>query len=287
MRWLKILSMSVAAGVLLGFVAACFGVWAWQAHLVFYPRAEVETTPGAFGAKFEEVSIPVITPSGTPESLDGWWIPAEPDAKALIYLHGNGDNIGANAAHAVRLHSLGLAVLIFDYRGYGRSTGGFPSETKVYADAETAWKYLVEKRGFRPEHIFIYGHSLGGAVAIELAMHHPGAAGLIVESSLTSIADMGRRLPMFRWLPVDLLVRERFRSISKVGSLKIPVLFLHGTSDRTVPSQMSQQLYAAAPEPKQLVLVPGGHHADCATVGGSLYMDAVRGFVAQTPVLRP
>ncbi len=287
MRRLKILAMAATAVVLLGFVAACVGVWAWQAHLVFYPRAEVVSTPEAFGASFEEVSIPVASATGKAATLDGWWIPAERGTKALLYLHGNGDNIGANAEHAVRLHSLGLSALTFDYRGYGRSTGGFPSEAKVYADAETAWKYLVEQRGFRPDHIFVYGHSLGGAVAIELGTHHPDAAGLIVESSLTSVADMGRQLPMFRFLPLGLLVRERFQSISKVGSLKTSVLFLHGTSDQTVPYQMSQQLYAAARQPKQLVLIPGGHHADCAAVGGALYMDAVRGFVTRVPGMQP
>ena len=279
--------MTATAAVFLGFVAACVGVWAWQSHFIFCPRAEVVTTPESFAAGFEEASIPIASATDKPATLDGWWIPAEPGAKALLYLHGNGDNIGANAEHAVRLHSLGLSVLILDYRGYGRSTGGFPSEAKVYADAETAWKYLVEQRGFRPDHIFIYGHSLGGAVAIELATHHPDAAGLIVESSFTSIADMGRQLPMFRFLPLALLVRERFQSISKVGSLKTPVLFLHGTSDQTVPYQMSQQLYAAAREPKQLVLIPGGHHADCATVGGALYTDAVQGFVTGAPRARP
>ena len=287
MRWVKILAMTATAAVLLGFVAACVGVWAWQSHFIFYPRAEVVTTPESFGTAFEEVDIPVASATGKTATLDGWWIPAAPGAKALLYLHGNGDNIGANAEHAVRLHSLGLSVLTFDYRGYGRSTGGFPAEAKVYADAETAWKYLVEQRGFRPDQVFIYGHSLGGAVAIELGTHHPGAAGLIVESSITSIVDMGRRVPMFRLLPLELLVRERFQSISKVGSLKMPALFLHGTNDQTVPYQMSQQLYAAAPERKQLVLIPGGHHADCAAVGGALYMDTVRAFVMGAPPVRP
>jgi fermentation-respiration switch protein FrsA (DUF1100 family) len=278
------LAMATTAAFLLGYLVAAFCLWKWQARLIFAPRTEIDATPESYGASFEEVWVPIPGSSGEAEKLNGWWMgAAQRNPKALLYLHGNGDNISANAAHAVRLHSLGLSVLLFDYRGYGRSGGGFPSEATVYADAETAWQYLVEQRRLSPNHIFIYGHSLGGAVAIELARRHPEAAGLIVESSFTSMADMARRLGVFRIFPLGVLLHQRFENISKVRSLRIPVLFLHGTSDRTVPFQMSQQLFSAAPEPKQLLLIPGGHHADCATVSRILYLTTMQAFVSPVP----
>ena len=279
MRLLKRLAMGTLVTAVAAYLVACFCLWRWQTRLIFYPSAAVSETPADFGAWFELVRIATAGSDGQGR-LDGWWIPAEqPDAAVVLYLHGNGDNIGANAAHSVRLRSLGLSVLLFDYRGYGRSSEGFPSEALVYQDSEDAWNYLVREYHVRPRQIFIYGHSLGGAIAIELAIHHPDAAGLIVESSFTSATDMARRLGVFRFFPLEMLVHERFQSISKVGSLKLPVIFLHGTSDLTVPSSMSQKLFAAAPEPRQLVLIPGGHHIDSAVVGGPLYFDPLRTFV--------
>ena len=277
MRLLKRLAMGIFVVAVAAYLLAGLCLWRWQNHLVFYPSATVTETPADFGAKFDPVSISVAAEGGR---LDGWWIPAElPDAPVLLYLHGNGDNVGANAAQSVRLRSLGLSVLLFDYRGYGHSSGPFPTEVQVYEDSEAAWNYLVHERAVNPSRIFIYGHSLAGAIAIELANHHPEAAGLIVESSFTSATDMARRLGLFRLFPLGILVHERFNSIAKVGYLKMPVIFLHGTSDLTVPSAMSERLFAAAPEPKQLVLIPGGHHIDSAVVGGLSYFGPLRTFL--------
>lgn len=213
--------------------------------------------------------------------MHGWWIPAaQPDANVLLYLHGNGINIGANVTHAHRFHQLGFSVLLMDYRGYGRSEGGSPTEARVYQDAAAAWNYLV-KQQIKPSQIFLYGHSLGGAIAIDLAVQHPDAAGLIVEGSFTSIRKIVEHQNSFWMFPVDLILTQRFDSISKVRSLLVPVLFIHGTSDWQVPAAMSQQLYAAAPEPKQLVLIPGAGHNDVAEVAGSQYLQAVQRFVQQ------
>jgi alpha-beta hydrolase superfamily lysophospholipase len=121
------------------------------------------------------------------ERIHVWWIAAQPDAKVLLYLHGNGINMGAAVANAHQFHQLGFSVLLIDYRGYGRSEGSFPTETRVYQDAVTAWDYLVKQRQIQPSQIFLFGHSLGGAIAIDLAVQHPDAAGLIVESSFTSM----------------------------------------------------------------------------------------------------
>lgn len=177
-----------------------------------------------------------------------------------MYLHGNGLNIGANINQSYRFRQLGFSVLLIDYRGYGSSEGGFPNESQVYEDAETAYNYLVKQRQLSPIQILLYGHSLGGAVAIELAIKHPEAAGLIVQSSFTSMADMVENNALTRIFPVRLLLTQRFNSIAKVKLLRMPVLFVHGTADPFIPAIMSKKLYAACAEPKQLLLVSNAKH---------------------------
>ena len=199
----------------------------------------------------------------------------------MLYLHGNGINIGANVAHANRFHRLGFSVLLPDYRGYGRSEGRFPTEAALYQDASVAWDYLVQERKIQPRQIFLYGHSLGGAVAIDLAVKHPDAAGLIVESSFTSIRDIVDYQSIYRIFPIDLILNQRFDSIRKVRSLALPVLFIHGTADLRVPATMSQQLYEAAPEPKQLILIPNAGHNNTAETAGDKYFQLMQKFVQQ------
>ena len=264
----------------LGYGAVCIFLFFQQSRLIFFPSAIVETTPESFNLRYEEVWLPVPVASGKVERIHGWWIRAnQSDAKVILYLHGNGINIGANVTHANRFHQLGFSVLLIDYRGYGRSEGGFPNEQRVYQDAATAWNYLVHQRQISPNKIFIFGHSLGGAIAIDLALQHPDAGGLIVESSFTSIRQVIAYRNIFSMFPVDLILTQRFESMKKVPNLKVPVLFIHGTADVTVPAFMSQDLYAAAPEPKKLLLVPGARHNDVAEIAQSLYLQTVQSFV--------
>ncbi len=200
--------------------------------------------------------------------------------RVVLYLHGNGSNVGANVEHANRFHGLGLSVFLIDYRGYGKSQGDFPSESRVYEDAEQAWDYLVQQRGINPHQIYIYGHSLGGAIAIDLAVRHPEAAGLIVEGSFTSVRAMvDYQKPQFGMFPIDFLLTQRFDSLAKVDRLQIPVLFIHGTADTVVPSQMGKKLFDAAPEPKQLYMVPDGGHNNAAQIGGAEYLRVVSKFL--------
>ncbi len=173
-------------------------------------------------------------------------------------------------------------MLLISYRGYGKSEGSFPTETQVYADAEAAWNYLVKQKGIRADDIFIYGHSLGGAVAINLAISHPEAKGMIVEASFTSIADMGRRSKLYHLLPLGLITHQRFDSIKKVNRLQVPVLYIHGTDDRKVPPEMSRELYQRTASFKQLIFISGGGHSNSALVGGDLYLQAVRKFIHST-----
>jgi pimeloyl-ACP methyl ester carboxylesterase len=167
-----------------------------------------------------------------------------------------------------------------DYRGYGRSSSNrFPSEARVYEDAEAAWQYLVHEKKIAPEDIIIYGHSLGGAVAIELASHHPQAAGLITESAFSSIEDMSAEDHIYSFFPIHLLLTQKFASLAKIPGIKMPVLFIHGTRDPIAPFYMSERLLQAAAGPKQLVLIEGAGHEDCALVGGEKYRNAVVSFL--------
>ena len=274
----RILVWVTSTGVLL-YLFFCAYMWVIQRQIVFEPTVQLQTTPERLGLKFEEARIP--SGSGVERGeLFSWWIPADhPDAPTVLYFHGNDRNIGHvhDVDIAYRMHGLGYNLLLAEYRGYGKSTGGEPSESKVYEDAEAAWNYLLNERAIAPRRIFIYGHSMGGAIAINLAIHHPEAAGLVTESTFTSMVDMGRR--DYSYLPVSLLLNQRFESLGKVAGLKIPVLFIHGTWDKRIPWQMSQNLFDQAPQPKYLKLIEGGEHSNSSRIAWLEYRDALSAFV--------
>ena len=259
--------------------ARVYNIWDTQRESIFEPAAALQTSPARLGAPFEELRIP--SGSGAERGdLHAWWIPAEQTgAPTVLYLHGNSRNISYNLENALRYRALGSNLLLVDYRGYGKSTGGKPSEAKVYEDAEAAWQYLVKQRGVKPQQLFIYGHSLGGAVAIDLALRHPEAAGLITESTFTSMQAMGEL--KYDFLPAGLLLNQRFESLQKITQLKVPLLLIHGTWDQKVPVGMAQQLFEAAPQPKTLVMIEGGEHSNNAAVGWVEYRDAVSAFAGQ------
>lgn len=265
--------------VLIVYGIACVLLVIFQGRLIFFPQPLIESTPEDYGAHYTQLSIPGADGS----SLYAWWIPAEdPAAPTLIYFHGNYGNVGANAEHGARLARTCCNVLLFDYRGYGRSSGPFPNESRMYADAESAWHYVVEQKKIAPARVILYGHSLGGAVAIEMAKRHPDAAGLITESTFTSIADRANSEPLYRLFPVRLLVYQRFDSIHKVPGIHLPMLLIAGTADTIIPDSMSRSLYAVATAPKQLLLIDGGGHDNSAMIGGAKYTGAVAQFVKST-----
>jgi fermentation-respiration switch protein FrsA (DUF1100 family) len=174
-------------------------------------------------------------------------------------------------------------LLAYDYRGFGESEG-MPSEAGVYADAEAAYRYLTDSLGVPPSRIVLFGHSLGTGVTIELA-RRVAAAGLIVEDAYTSVAERGQEV--FPLLPVKLIARSRFASIEKVGSLRLPKLFLHARNDRTIPIEHGRRVFAAASEPKQWVELDAGH-ADAYSAERARYYGAIGTFirrVAAPPVV--
>lgn len=273
------------AGLAIAYGTVCWYMWATQTRFIFFPVEEITRTPADIGLDYEDVWVESVEPG---VKLHGWWIPNERSDNAthrcrdrvLLYLHGNSDNIGTNANHSGRFYHLGFSVLVFDYRGYGQSNGEFPTEKKVYEDTDTIWDYLVNERGIAPEQIVVYGHSLGGAIAIELATKHPEISHLIIEGSFTSLRRMSDyRYPVLKILPVDLLLQHQFNSLEKVPHLKMPILFIHGQQDTGVPFFMSEELFAAAPEPKQLWLFPPGEHNTLASLAGEEYFKTVREFV--------
>ena len=229
-------------------------------------------TPADVGLQFAEVRVPVTDRS----SIAAWWLPpastaAEPST--VLYLHGNDGNLARELGRLRLLHDHGFAVFAIDYRGYGRSSGPFPSEARVYDDAVSAWNYLVGVQGIEPRRIVIYGHSLGAAVAAELALRRGAACTVVLESSFTSMRDMAHL--EYPWIPVDLLLDQHFDVLDKIGRLKVPIVLVHGSADREVPSMMSERLYAAAHAPKRLVLVDGGSHDDAIEKGVEAFRRAI------------
>ena len=286
-RRLKKLTMflsKVLIAIAIIYVLICLALWSNQRKMMFFPNAILRNTPADFGLAYEDVWLMPESESQNGQ-VHGWWIPNQFTGNranpVILFLHGNASNIGDMVSRAQTFHQWGVSTLLIDYRGYGRSSGPFPGEQQVYEDAEAAWQYLVE-RGVSADRIVIYGQSIGGAIAINLAANHPEAAGLVVESSFTSMREMVRVQKTLPLIPVNWLLTQRFESLEKVRSLQMPLLFIHGTADRVVPVGMSEQLYDAAPNEKTRVLIEGAGHNDSPLVNPDLYWNSIRTFIEQS-----
>jgi alpha-beta hydrolase superfamily lysophospholipase len=223
---------------------------------------------------------------GPTQSIHGWWWPANrKDAPAVLYLHGSRWNLTGQLFRIEQLHALGFSVLAIDYRGFGESRGPLPSESTVYEDARVAWERLKLLQP-DPARRLIYGHSLGGAVAVDLAAElgrarsgsQPAQArGLIVESTFTTLADVATAVTtQYTSLPVRWLLSQKFDSVDKIADIHMPLLIVHGTDDRFVPARFSEQLFAVAQQPKTLLLVPGASHNNSMRVGRQAYSEAIQ-----------
>ena len=247
-----------------------------QRKFIFFPSSFVQHPPAELGIVYEDIWLPV---KDSEDLVHGWWLPAKsPKIGTLLFLHGNGVNIGANLDRALVFQKLGFDTFLIDYRGYGKSGGDFPSEANVYEDVRVAWDYLVNSRKIKPQDIFVYGHSLGGAIAIDLATDTPQAAGLIIEGSFTSIRQMIQYKRIYEIFPINLLLHQRFNSIEKVKSLEMPLFFIHGELDRIVPAKMTLALYDAANAPKKLWLIPDAGHNNVVAVTGQTYDRKIKDF---------
>lgn len=261
----------------IAYLAICAALWAFQRRLIFFPQADLTLTPPNLGLAYEEVWISVGE-----GQIHGWWLPSDgPQGLTLLYLHGNGGNISTNLPKAAAFQSQGFSVLLIDYRGYGRSSGPFPSEARLYADARAAWDHLIQTRGLAPPEIVLFGHSVGAAVAIDLALAQPDAAALIAEGAFTDIKTLARSAG-YGWVPLDLLLTQRFENIEKVRRLQLPVLYIHGLDDTIVPPASAQTLYDLTSEPKHLWLLEGADHNNFLDAAGAdVYSQRIRHFLEE------
>lgn len=241
--------LRIAVGVYVGLMLILF---LFQSRLIYFPSRRIEGTPADVSLGYEEVRFQAE--DGV--KLHGWFVPAEDAAGAVVFCHGNGGNISHRLDTLEILHDLGVSTLIFDYRGYGLSEGK-PGEKGTYMDAEAARRWLIENNRAAPDKIVIMGRSLGGAVAAHLAKTHP-PAGLVVESSFTSVPDMAAR--MYWFFPVRLLSRFDYNTREHIEQVTCPVLVVHGADDEIVPFAHGQALYERANEPKQFLELSGGHN---------------------------
>lgn len=235
----------------------CLLLFLRQSRYVYYPDRSVDFTPADVGLEWEDLRIP--TEDG--ETLSAWFVPsgeeaAEAHSPVILLCHGNAGDIGDRVSLLRTFHDMGMAVLIFDYRGYGGSSGR-PSEAGTHHDAMAAWRYLVDSRGIPPRQIVLLGRSLGGAIATGLAAEITPAA-LIVESTFTSALDMARR--MFPYLPLRWICRFRYDTLNALKRVHCPVLVAHGPHDEMIPFEHGRRVFEAAPEPKCFVELTGGHN---------------------------
>ncbi|MCB9913560.1 MAG: alpha/beta hydrolase [Planctomycetes bacterium] len=256
-------------------LAACaLALSACQSRLIWLPGAPGGRTPRDAGLAYEELTL--TTPDG--ERLHAWFLPARGEPRgALLLSHGNAGTIEHRLDLARAFVDMDVAVLLYDYRGYGRSTGS-PSEEGTYVDARTAWRELVERRGFAPARVLLYGESLGGAVATQLATE-VDAAGLVLQDTFSSLADAAAY--HYPWLPVRLLLRVDYDSAAKIERIGAPLLVVHSPQDEVVPFAQGEALFAAAREPKELLVTSGGHN-DAGWLARPAGLARVRAFVERT-----
>jgi uncharacterized protein len=273
----RLLTLATLVLVALGAQMGCATLDERQRGWIFQPSERTWAGGLAAAEGMQDVWIEfdsqVGERTGKPVKLHGLWLAQDdPKAPVLLYLHGARYDVRGSAPRMRRMHELGFAVLGVDYRGFGRSTKGLPSQEMAAEDARAAWDWLAAQHPRARR--FIFGHSLGGAIGVQLAADVRDEAGLIVEGSFTSIADV---VSTFRWgwLPVSPFITQRFDAASRVAEVGSPLLIVHGSDDSLIPSKLGQTLYEKAREPKRFVLVEGGSHHNTNAVGQSQYRQAV------------
>ena len=242
--------------------------------LLYLPSRVVEQSPAACGLAFDDVAIE--TEDG--ERLHGWWVGARSAPSGHVLLcHGNAGNLGDRVLHARLLTAAGFDVLLFDYRGYGRSSGK-PSEDGTYRDARAARSALLRRPGVEGSRTFYLGESLGGAVALALALECP-PKGLILQSTFTSVREMAR---LHYPLIPRALVPDAYPSLRRIRELDAPLLVLHGERDAIVPAAHGRAIFEAAPGPKRMHVFPGVGHNDLVPLAGAAYAQVIRSWIEQT-----
>lgn len=250
-----------------------------QRRLIYFPTRD----PVPSVAAFLDGGRDVVLDTDDGKHLGAWYLPTKsaPPGPGVVVFNGNGGDRSGRAMLAAGLHELGFSVLLFDYRGYG-GNDGTPSENGLALDAKAAQAWLATQPEVDPERIVYFGESLGGAVAVGLATERPPAA-LVLRSPFTSLAEVGK--VHYPWLPVGLLLIDRFPSIDRIGSIAAPVMVVAGDRDDVVPESLSRKLYDAALDPKAYLLVPGAGHNDPQLAYGRRMLDEVGRFLSESKVL--
>ncbi len=272
-QWRWRAALVIALGLAL--LAGCASLHEKQGDWIFNPReGSWGGTADAVKSMDDEWIEFQSSVTGKPVKLHALWErAANPDAPILMYLHGARWNVTGSAYRMQRMRDLGFNVLAVDYRGFGKTSHETPSEAMAYEDARAAWNWLAKTHGSKPR--FIFGHSLGGAVAIDLAANVNDEQGTIVEGTFTSIPDVFRSMK-WGWLPVSGFITQRFESIDKVARIGSPLLVVHGSQDSLIKPELGRQLYDAAVNPKRFVLVEGGSHHNTNHVGQAAYREALK-----------
>jgi fermentation-respiration switch protein FrsA (DUF1100 family) len=253
------------------------GMLVFERRLIYFPFRELASGPATLGLRHEEVWL---------QAEDGvrllaWWLPVDGARRTVLLCNGNAGNMSYRLHRAVQMQRrLGVSVLLFDYRGYGRSEGS-PDEQGTYRDARAAWGFAVDEKRIPPADLVIFGESLGSAIAAQLSLDRPAAA-LVLESPFTSVPDMARAAYPFL-PPVGALIRTRYDTVSKVPGLRLPLLVLHGERDEVVPFAQGRRLFDAAPAPKRFHAIPSAGHNDTYVAGGEDYWRVLREFLAALP----
>jgi pimeloyl-ACP methyl ester carboxylesterase len=262
-------------------IAGC----AWldnQQRALLYRPTPVQPTNAADLQPGDNHYLVNVPESNGAEHLAFWWLPnKQPNAPALLYLHGTFRNLYGNQRKIESLRSAGFSVLAVDYRGWGESSPRIPSEQSILQDANIAWQELTKHQP-DPARRVIYGHSMGSGVAVDLAsrLNWPGDyGGLVLESAFTSFDEIAHASG---WLARVLgwFTRERFDSAAKIGRIQAPLLMLHGKQDGTIPIALGERLFAAANNPKRWVTIEGATHSDLDLVDPALYQSSLRDFAA-------
>ncbi len=276
-RWRLLFSLLFAFAVLAG----CAALDEKQRGWIFQPSDRSWGASAEMARDMQDVWLDFDSPAtGRPARLHGLFLPADARkpgwtgarAPLLLYLHGARWNVQGSAPRIRHMQQLGFSVLAIDYRGFGKSSPDLPSEEMAYEDVRAAWDWLAAKHPGQPRYIF--GHSLGGAMAIDLASRVDDEAGTIVEGTFTSIADVLDTMK-WGWLPLRPLITQHFESIEKVGRLGSPLLVVHGASDSQILPALGRKLYDAARAPKAFVLVEGGSHHNTNELGQAQYRVAL------------
>ena len=260
------LSILVAVGIVVRYTNVV------DRYFIFFPDRTVSQDPGDVGLEFDDVFF--SAPDGV--KLHGWFVPGRGEA-TLVWFHGNAGNISHRIENVAEIHTLlGVNIFIFDYRGYGNSDGEV-SEKGTYLDAEGAMAYIRTRGDVDQQRLVLFGRSLGGAVAAEVATKNDVHA-VVLESAFSSVQAMARR--HYPFLPgIGAIVRTKYDTLSKLKDVHAPVMVLHGDRDETVPIEIGRELFEAANPPKRFFTIEGAGHNDTYTVGGTSYYEALAAFI--------